>query len=116
LISALPGPFVLTHKMREAMATELKGTHLGGEGETVKIDGGYFGGYVKPTNMKENRRDRRLVKNQNGEHKVVVMVGERGGSTARQHSSPRAQRRLGSLDAWTGAQPMSPMKPPLEMA
>lgn len=43
--------------------------------------GGYFGGYVKPANLKENRRDRRLAKNQSGKRKVVVVVRERGGST-----------------------------------
>jgi transposase-like protein len=73
--------FVLAHKMREAMATELKGMRIGGEGETVEVDGGYFGGYVKPANHKENRRDRRLVKNQNGKRKVVVVARERGGRT-----------------------------------
>src|ERR1700712_1700215 len=35
--------FVLAHKMREAMASELKGMHIGGDGETVEVDGGYFG-------------------------------------------------------------------------
>jgi len=73
--------FVLAHKLREAMATEIKGAHVGGDGETVEIDGGYFGGYVKPANLKENRRDRRLTKNQNGKRQVVVVVRERGGST-----------------------------------
>lgn len=73
--------FVLAHKIREAMATELKGKLVGGDGETVEIDGGYFGGYVKPANQKENRRDRRLAKNQNGKRQVVVVVRERGGST-----------------------------------
>jgi len=48
------------------MASELKGGTLGGIGRIAEIDGGYFGGYVKPSNFKENRRDRRLVKNQNG--------------------------------------------------
>ena len=73
--------FVLAHKLREAMATELKGMHVGGEGETVEIDGGYFGGYVKPANHRENRRDRRYAKNQNGKRQVVVVVKERGGRT-----------------------------------
>jgi len=40
--------FVLAHKLREAMATELKGRTLGGVGRIAEIDGGYFGGYVKP--------------------------------------------------------------------
>jgi hypothetical protein len=73
--------YVLAHKLREAMASELKGLHLGGAGETVEVDGGYFGGYVKPANHKENRRDRRLAKNQNGKRQVVVVMRERGGST-----------------------------------
>ena len=54
--------FVLAHKLREAMASELKGMRLGGDGETVEVDGGYFGGYVKPANYRENRRDRRLAR------------------------------------------------------
>jgi transposase-like protein len=73
--------YVLAHKLREAMASELKGLHLGGAGETVEVDGGYFGGYVRPANHRENRRDRRLAKNQNGKRQVVVVMRERGGST-----------------------------------
>jgi len=73
--------FVLAHKLRESMASEMKGMKLGGQGETVEIDGMYAGGYVKPANNKENRRDRRLAKNQNGKRKVVVVVRERGGRT-----------------------------------
>src|ERR1700733_14352815 len=58
--------FVLAHKMREAMAAELKGRTIGGEGKTAEIDAGYFGGYVKPANMKERRADRRFATNQSG--------------------------------------------------
>jgi transposase-like protein len=36
--------FVLCHKLREAMATELKGRMMGGEGVEAEIDGAYFGG------------------------------------------------------------------------
>src|SRR6202044_1412048 len=71
--------FVLLHKLREAMAEEMKGRTVGGEGKTAEIDGGYFGGYVKPSNHRENRKDRRLVKNQNGKRKVVVVIRERDG-------------------------------------
>ena len=46
---------------------------------TVEIDGAYFGGYVKPANNKENRRDRRLAKNQNGKRQCVVIVRQRDG-------------------------------------
>src|SRR5277367_6238524 len=54
---------------------------VGGEGETVEVDGGYFGGYIKPANHKENRRDRRLAKNQSGKRQVVVVMRERDGRT-----------------------------------
>jgi transposase-like protein len=73
--------FVLLHKLREAMAEELRGRVVGGEGKTAEIDGGYFGGYVKPANRKEDRLDRRLAANQTGKRKVVVIVTERGGNS-----------------------------------
>ena len=71
--------FVLAHKLREAMSTEVRGHMLGGPGKVVEIDGGYFGGYVKPANHKENRRDRRLARNQNGKRQCVVVIRQRDG-------------------------------------
>jgi transposase-like protein len=41
---AYKSAFVLVHKLREAMAEELKGRVVGGEGKTAEVDGGYFGG------------------------------------------------------------------------
>ena len=73
--------FVLLHKLREAMAEEMKGRVVGGEGKVAEVDGGYFGGYVKPANLRENRRDRRFASNQNGKRKVVVIVRERNGNS-----------------------------------
>ncbi|WP_425304834.1 IS1595 family transposase [Bradyrhizobium erythrophlei] len=73
--------FVLLHKLREAMAEELKGRVIAGEGKTAEVDGGYFGGYVKPASQKEYHRDRRYARNQNGKRKVVVVVRERGGNS-----------------------------------
>jgi transposase-like protein len=49
--------FVLSHKLREAMASEHAGKMLSGH---VEIDGAYFGGYRKPENRKADRFDRRL--------------------------------------------------------
>jgi len=69
--------FVLSHKIREALAGEQTETIAG----QVSVDGAYFGGYVKPSNYKENRRDRRLAKNQNGKRKVAVVAREKGGRT-----------------------------------
>jgi len=50
--------FVLAHKLREAMGASAKGRMLSGD---VEIDGAYFGGYVKPRNVKSERVDRRLA-------------------------------------------------------
>lgn len=68
--------FVLTHKLRETMARERADRELNG---IVEIDGGYFGGYAKPENRKEDRRDRRLKANLTGKRQCVVIMRERGG-------------------------------------
>lgn len=73
--------WVLLHKIREAMADEMKGRTVGGEGEVVETDGAYFGGYVKPANLRKDRVDRRRAENMSGKRKVVVIVRERGGET-----------------------------------
>ena len=70
--------YVLAMKLREAVGAETDGQQASGQ---VEIDGGYFGGYVKAANQKENRRDRRLVRNQNGKRKVVIVMRERNGKT-----------------------------------
>lgn len=71
--------FVLLHKLREVLGVEQEAARqLSGE---VEIDGGYFGGYIKPANHKENRRDRRLAQNQNGKRECVVVMRERNGRT-----------------------------------
>ncbi|MGD1015008.1 MAG: IS1595 family transposase [Roseiarcus sp.] len=97
--------WVLLHKFREAMAEEMKGRVVGGAGKVAEVDGGYFGGYVKPANLRENRRDRRLARNQNGKRKVVVIVRERNGgsvpavfkSEAQAMSFIRARVRKGTI-------------------
>lgn len=70
--------FVLAHKMREAMAAEDIGAKVQGQ---VEVDGMYAGGYVKPGNYKEHRRDRRLARNQNGKRQSVIVARERNGKT-----------------------------------
>jgi transposase-like protein len=73
--------FVLAHKLREAMTSEVRQTVIGGEGKRAEVDGGYFGCYVKPANRRENRRDRRQRQNQTGKRKVVVIIRERCGKS-----------------------------------
>src|SRR3954470_5055846 len=58
--------FVLLHKLREAMAEEMKGRVVGGDGKVAELDTGYFGGYLKPANLKQDRVDRRLVPRHRG--------------------------------------------------
>lgn len=67
--------FVLQHKLREVILLGNQSLRLEGE---VEVDGGWFGGYIKPENKKINRVDRRLKDNQNGKRKVVVGARERG--------------------------------------
>ncbi len=47
----------------------------------VEIDGAYFGGHIRPANLKEDRVDRRLAEHQTGKRRVVVALRERGGRT-----------------------------------
>ena len=70
--------FVLCHKLREALASEMANETVGG---TVEVDGAYVGGHIRPSNLKENRRDRRLAENQTGKRRVVVIARERQGRT-----------------------------------
>jgi transposase-like protein len=71
--------FVLAHKLREAMAAEVKvkGMQLGGAGRHVEIDGCHVGGHVRPANRRENRKDRRLKENRSPKRQVVVVIRER---------------------------------------
>ena len=76
--------FVLAHKMREAMASSMKGLQIGGEGRVAEIDGAYFGGHVRPANRAADRIDRRRAENQSGKRRVVVAMRERDGRTLAQ--------------------------------
>jgi ribosomal protein L37AE/L43A len=94
--------FVLAHKLREAMGSQV---HSPDEPEltgTVAIDGAYFGGKVKPANRKEDRADRRTVEKQTGKRQVVVVAREVLGRTlpfivARESAAvPLIRRRVAS--------------------
>lgn len=73
--------FVLSHKIREALAAEQAQSELSG---VVEVDGAYFGGYVKPANRKADRKDRRRKVHQTGKRQVVVVARERDGETLTQ--------------------------------
>ncbi len=68
--------FVLAHKIREALGAEMDDRTLSGQ---VEVDGAYFGGYVKPENVKAERKDLRLKEHRSGKRKCVVVMRERGG-------------------------------------
>ena len=68
--------FVMLHKLREAIGLAQDAAQLDG---VVEIDGMYVGGYVKPANRREDRKDRRRI--QNGKRQVIVAMRERQGRT-----------------------------------
>ncbi len=76
--------FVLAHKLREAMASSVKGLQIGGEGRAAEIDGAYFGGHVRPENRAADRIDRRRAEHRSGKRRVVVVMRERDGRTLAQ--------------------------------
>jgi transposase-like protein len=70
--------FVMLHKLREAVGAETQNIKLSGD---VEIDGAFFGGHIRPANLKENRIDRRFAEHQTGKRRVVVALRERKGRT-----------------------------------
>ncbi len=76
--------FVLAHKLREAMASSVKGLQIGGEGRVAEVDGAYFGGRVRPENKTADRIDRRRAENRSGKRRAVVVMRERDGRTLAQ--------------------------------
>lgn len=70
--------WVFAHKLREAMAAETGDHMLSGE---VEIDGAYFGGHIRPANLKEDRVDRRFLEHQTGKRRVVIVARQRKGRT-----------------------------------
>jgi hypothetical protein len=73
--------FVLAHKLREAMGSEVHNPDLPELSGTVEIDGMYAGGNVKAANRKADRKDRRLAEEQTGKRQVVVVAREVMGRT-----------------------------------
>ena len=70
--------WVLSHKLREALAAELAAHEMDGE---IEIDGAYFGGHIRPANVKAKRIDRRKARYQTGKRRVVIALRERAGRT-----------------------------------
>src|SRR5712671_1066297 len=68
--------FVLAHKLREAMGSEVHNPDLPELAGTVTIDGAFFGGKVKQANRKADRADRRAAEEQTGKRQVVVVARE----------------------------------------
>jgi ISXO2-like transposase domain len=73
--------FVLAHKLREAMGSEVHNPDLPELSGAVTIDGAYFGGKVKQANRKAERTDRRAAEEQTGKRQVVVVARELLGRT-----------------------------------
>lgn len=70
--------WVMAHKIRESMQDEYEGRKVSGE---VEVDGAYFGGHIRPANLREDRVDRRRLRYQTGTRRVVVVARARKGRT-----------------------------------
>lgn len=70
--------WVMAHKIRESMQDEYEGRKVSGE---VEVDGAYFGGHIRPANLREDRVDRRRARYQTGTRRVVVAIRARKGRT-----------------------------------
>lgn len=66
--------FVLLHKLRETLWKTQDTAKLSGE---VEIDGGYMHTYVRPKNRKSDRKDIRLIENQNKNKCAILVLRER---------------------------------------
>ena len=87
--------FVLLHKLRECLEAEQARHLLGGEGTECETDTAYFGGYGKPANHQENRRDLRLAENRTGKRQWDSDGRHpgRGGGSGFRPAQDRARRR-----------------------
>jgi transposase-like protein len=66
--------FYRMHDLRRAMQRSHEGTVLD---TPVEIDGAEFGGYIKPKNLKEERKDLRRIPYRSKNKQVVCVVRER---------------------------------------
>ncbi len=65
--------FVLCHKLRESLV-DVHTEKLTG---TVEIDGAYVNKHVRPKNIRAERIDRRLAKNQNPKKRAIIVIRQR---------------------------------------
>src|SRR5271165_840270 len=70
--------FVLLHKLRCALKSNVATAQLNG---VVEIDGGWFGGHVRPENHRVARIDRRRRQHQSGKRRCIVVMRQRCGPT-----------------------------------
>jgi hypothetical protein len=73
--------FVLAHKLREAMGSQVHNPDQPELSGTVEIDGMYAGGNVQPANKQAERIDRRSAEAKAGKRQVVVVARELLGRT-----------------------------------
>ena len=115
--------FVLAHKLREAMGSQVHNPDEPELAGTVAIDGAYFGGKIKQANRKADRTDRRAAEEQTGKRQVVVVVRETMGRTLpfivpresaaipmiRQHVASGTTVHADELGAWDALHASYPM-------
>lgn len=85
--------FVWLHKFRDAISTSAQSRELSGE---VEIDGGEFGGFIRPKNVKKERQDHRKFPYRASDRTMIAVVAKsRDGPiqtwVAKHESHPRPQ-------------------------
>ncbi len=104
--------FVMAHKIREALAAEKAGETVS---DTVSVDGAYFGGYVKPSNYKENRRDLALRSIRTASAASSSLPASMAARRFPSSSRAKQLRCRPSRKSSCPAQPFTPMKPRIGM-
>ena len=80
--------FILAHKIRQSLIDKRDdSTQMTGE---VHVDGAYFNHHVRPKNMKSERVDRRLAKNQKSEQRCVMVFRQLASAVNATLDSPTA--------------------------
>jgi hypothetical protein len=70
--------YVNVQKLRQAMSSDRDATWLDG---AIEVDGAYFGGKIRPANMKVDRVDRRKEKRKEDRERVVMVFRQEKGPT-----------------------------------
>ena len=85
---------------------------IGGEGKIAEVDSGYFGGYVKPANLAEHRKDRRFAATSPASARPWSSSASVTAIRSRPCSAPKGRRSISSARASPRARLSMPTSSP----